>query len=121
MEEKNNESGSGSTPLNKAVSAGTLSAVGWSLFLVWLGIVLLVEFSMGIVMLGVGGITLGMQMARKYFGMDFERTWITVGLIFTLGGVWEVLDLKLPLIPLVLIAAGIVLLVSALRKNTDPE
>lgn len=101
-----------------AISARTLSKVGWSLFLIWLGIVLLVEFTMGIVLLGVGGIILGMQMARKYVGLDLESPWIGVGLIFALGGVWELLDVQLPLIPLVLVAVGVILLVSALRKNT---
>ena len=85
MAEKNGETGSGPDPSREKISAGTLSTVGWSLFLIWLGIVLLVKFSMGIVMLGVGGITLGMQMARKYFGLDFARPWVAVGLIFASG------------------------------------
>jgi hypothetical protein len=119
MAEKNGETGSGPDPSREKISAGILSTVGWSLFLIWLGIVLLVEFSMGIVMLGVGGISLGLQMARKYVGLDFEKPWIAVGLIFGLVGLWELLDVNLPLIPLILVGAGIALLVSALRRKTD--
>ena len=121
MAEKNGETGFGPDPSGKKVSAGTLSTVGWSLFLIWLGIVLLVEFSMGIVMLGVCGISLGLQLARKYFGLDFEKSWIAVGVIFGLVGLWELLEINLPLITLVLVGAGIALLVSALKRKTDSE
>jgi len=121
MTGKNTDTGFEPNLTERPVSAKTLSTVGWSLFLIWLGIVLLVEVSMGVVLLGVGGITLGMQAARKYLGLDLEKAWIGVGLVFALGGMWELMEVKLPLMPLILVAAGVVLLVSALRKKGDSE
>ena len=121
MTEKSSDNDSAQRPMEGTVLAGTLSKVGWSLFLIWLGIVLLVKFSMGVVLLGVGGIILGMQATRKYVGLELEKPWVGVGLVFALGGVWDLLELKLPLIPLVLVAAGIVILVSTLRNKSEPE
>lgn len=97
-----------------------LQAIGWGLFFIWIGIALLSEFGWGIGLLGVGIITLGGQMARKHFNLRVERFWITVGVLFLLGGVWELFEIRVGLIPILLVVAGIVLLMSPLlaRKRT---
>ncbi|UCE35104.1 MAG: hypothetical protein JSV55_04315 [Deltaproteobacteria bacterium] len=95
--------------------AGKLAAVSWSLFFIWIGIILLMKIGTGIGLLGVGVITLGAQVARKYFNLKLEPFWVVVGLLFVLGGLWGLFDAKLPLVPIVFIAAGLALLVSTIR------
>ena len=90
----------------------TLEALGWGLFFIWVGIALLSGSGWGVGLLGVGIITLGGQMARRYFNLKVERFWITVGALFLLGGVWALFKVRVDLIPILLIVAGIVLLLS---------
>jgi hypothetical protein len=92
--------------------ADKLSTVGWSLFLIWVGIALLMKLKVSIGLLGVGVITLIVQVARKYFGLKLEGFWVVIGLLFIAGGLWELFKPNLPLMPILLIAAGAVLLVS---------
>jgi hypothetical protein len=78
--------------------ANKLDAVGWGLFFIWVGVAFLADVAIGVGLLGVGVITLGMQAVRKYFQLDFEE--------------WELFAVELPLVPILLIVAGLVLLVS---------
>jgi len=94
-----------------------LAAVGWSLFFIWVGIALLLKVNSGVGLLGVGIITLGMQAARSYFNLKIERFWIVIGLLFVIGGLWDLFQPKLPLVPIMIIVAGIILFYSALRKK----
>jgi len=98
------------------VVAHRLDAAAWGLFFVWVGIALIADIGWGVGLLGVGIITLAAQFARKRFGLAREGFWLVVGLLFVLGGVWELLGVQFSLVPLVLIAAGVALLVSAFRK-----
>jgi predicted phage tail protein len=100
---------------NTLVVAHKLDAVAWGLFFVWVGVALLANTGWGLGFLGVGVITLGGQLARKYFSLGVERFWVVVGLLFVLGGVWELLVIQLSLVPMVLIVAGVALLLSAMR------
>jgi len=97
--------------------ARTLDSVGWGLFFAWVGFALLMDLSWGIGLLGVGAITLGGQAARWYFGLALEGFWVAVGVLFTLGGIWESLGIEVSLVPIVLILVGAVLLLSALRRG----
>lgn len=102
---------------NTPVVAHKLDAAAWGLFFVWVGVALIANFGWGVGLLGVGVITLGGQLARKYFGLAIERFWVVAGLLLVLGGVWELLGLQFSLVPILLIVAGVALLVSALRKQ----
>jgi hypothetical protein len=91
-----------------------LQAIGWGLFFIWIGLALLSDFGWGVGLLGVGIITLGEQMARRYFNLKVERFWITIGALFLLGGAWELFEVRVGLTPILLIIVGIVLLLSPL-------
>jgi hypothetical protein len=93
-----------------------LDAAAWGLFFVWVGVALLANIGWGLGFLGVGVITLGGQLARKYFNLGVEGFWVVVGLLFVLGGVWEFLGIQFSLVPLVLIVAGVALLLSAMPR-----
>jgi hypothetical protein len=97
-----------------------LDAVGWGLFFVWVGIAFVADVGWGAGLLGVGIITLGGQVMRKYFALGVEVFWVMVGFFFLLGGVWELFNVRLDLMPILCIVAGVVLLVSLLvRKPGD--
>jgi hypothetical protein len=95
--------------------AKKLDAAGWGLFFVWVGIAFLANLDLGVGLLGVGVITLGGQAARKHFNLKLEGFWVVVGLLFVVGGLWAWFGVELPLVPILLVAAGLALLVSAFR------
>jgi hypothetical protein len=102
------------------VTAHKLDAVAWGLFFVWVGIAFLANLSWGTGLIGVGVLVLGGQLARKYLGLTFEGFWAVVGALFVIGGVWELLSVRVSLIPILCIVAGVALIVSALfEKATE--
>lgn len=101
---------------NALVVAHKLNAAAWGVFFVWVGVALVANLGWGPGLLGVGIITLGGQLARRYFDLGVERFWIAVGLLFVLGGLWELLGVQFSLGPILLIAVGVALLVSAIRR-----
>lgn len=119
---KNQEVGEESTEQVEVVEtterrdpAKKLDAAGWGLFFIWVGIAFLVNLDVGVGLLGVGIITLGGQAARKYLNLKLEGFWVVVGLLFVVGGLWELFEAKVGLVPILLIVAGLALLVSAVR------
>lgn len=92
-----------------------LDAVGWGLFFIWVGIAFLAEVPTGVGLLGVGVITLAMQAVRKYLQVKVQGFWVIVGAIFVLSGLWQLLQAKLSLVPIVLIVIGVAVVVSAFR------
>jgi hypothetical protein len=61
---------------------------------------------------GVGVITLAVQVVRKYLNLKLEGFWVVIGLLFVVGGLWELFEPDLPLVPILLIVAGAALLIS---------
>ena len=94
-----------------------LDSVAWGLFFLWVGVALQTNLSWGIGLLGVGIIVLGAQTARKYMALTLETFWVVVGVLFVMGGIWELLSVRVAMIPVVCITAGVLLLVSALRRK----
>lgn len=99
--------------------ANKLDAAGWGLFFLWVGAVLLMEIGTGVGLVGVGVIVLGGQAARKHFNLRVEGFWVVVGLLFALGGLWDLFEVKLSLLAVVLILAGLALFVSAVRGSGE--
>lgn len=97
--------------------ASKLDTLGWGLFFVWVGIAWLADVGLGIGLLGVAAITLGMQLVRKSKKLRVEGFWVVVGLLFALGGIWQLLAIETPLVPILLIVAGLALLVWMLRSK----
>jgi len=46
--------------------------------------------------------------------VHLEGFWLVVGVLFLLGALWELFAVELPLVPIVLGLAGVVLVLSAL-------
>ena len=95
--------------------AHRLGTMGWALFFLWVGIALLSDLSYGVGLLGVGIITLGMQMLRVAFQMKLEGFWVVVGSLFVGGGLGELVKPGAPLLPFILLIAGLLLLLSIAR------
>lgn len=105
----------GDQSMNKMDSlTSRISVFGWGLFLIWLGIFQWVHFRMGFFLLGVGAIILIVQAARRYFGLKQENFWLVAGIFFIIGGLWDLIETDLPLVPLLLIAAGAAMVVTVL-------
>ncbi len=100
-----------------------LESLGWGLLSVWIGLALLTHLGWAIGFLGVGAILLCEQVAKKYFGRAMDVFWIVVGAVFVIGGMSDLSGVHVPVIPVALIFAGVVLLLSALLKKTaaDPS
>ena len=101
-----------------STTARRLDAGGWGLFFIWVGVALIAGLGWGAGFLGVGILTLSVQVARKFLRVGAEPFWIVVGALFVAGGVAEFLTLELNLLPVLLIVAGLGLVISALRQHT---
>ena len=101
------------------MKARRITTIGWGFFFIWLGIVLVLNAGTGMVLFGVGIISLGMQVARKYVGLETDGFWILVAVLFILVGVWELFDVRLPLMALFLMIVGVGFLVSASRVGSS--
>jgi hypothetical protein len=89
-----------------------LDAAAWGLFFIWTGTAFLAHVGWGAGLLGVGIITLGAQVARRYFALKLEGFWLAVGFLFVVGGFWKLVNVQLGLLPILCIVAGIALLAS---------
>jgi hypothetical protein len=102
------------TVVDKRIALEKLDGIAWGLFFLWIGIAFLANLGWGIGLLGVGVIMLGGQIARKSIGFGLEMFWVLVGVLFLLGGIWDLLSVRVSLTPIVCIVAGVLLLASAL-------
>jgi hypothetical protein len=91
-----------------------LRAIGWGLFFLWIGLALLGGVGWGIGLLGVGVIIVGEQLARKYFHLRSDSFWAAIGVLFVVGGLWELFGIQVGLGPILCILVGIALLFSPL-------
>jgi hypothetical protein len=88
-----------------------LDAVGWALFFIWVGVIMLVKaIPRGVGALGVGVIVLGIAAARAVLRESISMFWVAIGTLFLLAGVGELTAIDLPLLPVTLIVCGVLLL-----------
>jgi hypothetical protein len=92
-----------------------LDAMGWGLFFIWVGVSLLMDLGWGVGLIGVAAIIFLGQSARKYHGLRIEQFWAVIGVLFLLGGIWELFQVQVGLVPILLIVAGCALLLSMFR------
>jgi hypothetical protein len=96
--------------------ARRIDGAGWGLFLLWVSVSLLLDVGWGIALLGVGILTLVMQVVRRGFGLEYESFWFFVGGAITLAAVWELAAIDVSLGPILLVALGTAILMWALRR-----
>lgn len=88
---------------------------------VWIGTAFLAGVGWGVGLLGVGVITLGVQVARKRSALKLQGSLIAVGCLFVLGGVWELFNVQVDLAPIVCLVVGVTLLVSTLASRSGDQ
>ncbi len=97
--------------------AKRITAAGWGAFFVWLGFVLMFKAGSGAILIGVGVISFCVQVVRMYAGLESERFWVVVAILFIIVGVWELLEIRIPLMSFLLIVVGIAFILSAVRRK----
>ncbi len=115
MSESSAAPGGDTTAAHKHELAKKVGAAAWGLFFIWIGIVLLRNIDGSTAMLGIGVITLAAQAARKALGLSLEVFWLVIGTVFVLGGLWNLIQTDLPLLPVLLIVAGAALVLSMFK------
>ena len=107
-------------PLADRGVEGKIEAAGWGLFFVWLGVATITKVGWDTGFIGVGIIILLGQVARWYLSVRTQRFSILLGCLFVLGGVWGLLPVQFALAPILCVAVGLVILVSAItRRSSD--
>ncbi len=94
-------------------TARPIEAIGWALLLIWIGIALLAHIGWGWSLLGVGVIILGVQSALWRGGDIVDRFSAACGLMFLAAGIWLLLGLTWPVVPVLLILMGVIILWNA--------
>ena len=92
-----------------------ITTVGWGAFFVWLGFILMVDAGSGAILIGVGVISLCVQVARKYSGLESDGFWVVVSFLFVIVGVWELFQVQIPLMAILLIVIGVAFILTAMR------
>ena len=88
-----------------------LDAVGWALFLIWIGVVLLIKaLPDGAGGIGVSVIIFGGALVRFFLRVSVSSFWLIIGSVFLSGGLGEMIGIGLPFLPSSLIVCGVLLL-----------
>ncbi|MDU8914224.1 hypothetical protein [Aestuariicoccus sp. MJ-SS9] len=87
-----------------------LDAVGWALFLIWVGFAFLFDFGWAWGPIGIAAIIFGEAVVRLRLNLKIEGFWIVVGLMFLVGGLWELFKIPWPLAPFLMIGCGLAVL-----------
>jgi hypothetical protein len=85
-----------------------IDAAAWALFFIWVGSSILANISWGWFLVGIGAIVLAAQAAVSRIAREkLNGFWLICGAVFLLAGIWEILGLKWPLAPLLMILLGV--------------
>jgi hypothetical protein len=95
-----------------------IDAAGWGFLFLWIGVALLARVGWGVGLVGAGVITLGAQAWRRHVGARVDRFALVVGTVFALVGIWNLLEVRLELVPVLFIAAGVYLLASTRKHHS---
>jgi hypothetical protein len=106
---------------DKRALAGRIDAAGWGVFFLWVGLAWLAGVGWGIGLIGVGVITLAAQAWRNHSGVKVDRFGATLGVLFAIVGIWNLFALRVDVVPLLFIAAGVGILASTWRSRRGHE
>ncbi len=96
-------------------AAKKLESLGWGTFIVWVGFCVLVGINFNFSLFGIGIITLIFQYLRRMNNLELEGFWIIAGILFLAGSIWGFLGLEFPLVPIVIIIAGITIISQSIK------
>jgi hypothetical protein len=93
----------------------------WGLLLIWIGAALLLRWGWGVGLVGAGAIVLAAHGWRRYLGLKLDLWGLLFGVMLLICGVWTLLEVSIDLVPVLCIAAGIVLLASTRAASRTPR
>ena len=105
---------------DKADPHRQIDSAAWAVFFIWLGVVMLAGLPWDWFLLGVGVLILGAQMMRQQRSLKVDRFGVVIGVIILSAGMWDLLALPLPLMPIILIVLGGYLLWKTLSRTESP-
>jgi hypothetical protein len=97
-----------------------IDSAAWAVFFIWLGVVMLAGLPWDWFLVGVGVLILGAQMIRQQRNLKVDRFGVAIGFIILAAGMWDLLALPLPLMPIILIVLGGYLLWKTFSKTQSP-
>jgi hypothetical protein len=99
-----------------------LDAIGWGVFFVWMGIIMLVKvLPAGTGSIGVGVIILAEAIARLFMRISVNAFWILIGIIFLASGFGEIFAVNFPLLPIAFLVCGVLLIIRQTTKAKKTE
>ncbi|MHC4225470.1 MAG: hypothetical protein ACYSUN_15880, partial [Planctomycetota bacterium] len=96
-----------------------IDAVGWGLFLVMVGAILMVpreETPKGVWIAGVGLILLGTNAARFFLGIRVRGFFLVLGVVALAAGAGRYFGVRLPILPILLVLLGLSAIVRPLFR-----
>lgn len=106
-------------PSGRDDRARQIDSAAWAVFFIWVGIVMLAGMPWAWFLIGVGVLVLAAQIVRQQRGLTIEMFGVVIGLIMLAAGVWDLLALPLPLMPVILIVLGGYLLWKTLSPKVE--
>ena len=106
--------------MNKRVLDKRLESIGWALFFIMIGVLLIVPegfFPEGTWLLGTAIVILGFEGIRYLLKIKINVFWIGIGGLFLIFGIDELYALDLPIIPIFIILFGISLLLKPPKEK----
>lgn len=97
-----------------------LDAIGWALFLIMIGCLLLIpeeQVPDGTWLIGAGIIIIGLQLIRRSNNLKISGFWLFVGLLALGAGISDFYAVEIPVFPILLIIFGASILFDPLRKR----
>ncbi len=98
-----------------------IDSTAWALFFIWMGIVMLAGLSWAWFLVGAGILMLGAQALRRQRDLKVETFGVAVGVVLLAAGAWDLLELPLPFMPVILILLGAWLLWKTHAGSPEPH
>ncbi len=97
---------------------GQIDAIGWGLFFLMSGVVLLVPgLPDGSWLTGLGALFLGLSVVRRWIGLPVSGFGVVVGIVAIAAGASTIAGVSLPLFALLLVGCGLVLVIRELTPR----
>jgi hypothetical protein len=110
--------GSSNTP-DQSERSRQIDSGAWAVFFIWVGVVMLAGLPWGWFLVGIGVLILGAQAIRGQRSLKVETFGVVIGLFILAAGIWDLLALPWPLMPIILIALGGYLLWRTFSQKLD--
>jgi hypothetical protein len=95
-----------------------IDAIGWGLFFLMSGVVLLVpDLPDGSWLTGLGALFLGLSIVRRWIGLPVSGFGVVVGIVAIAAGASTIAGVSLPVFALLLVGCGLVLVTRELTPH----